>query len=926
MQRLEDSSTGSVPPRTAAFVVGLITLAAGTTVLVGWLLDIPVLRSVHPSFVMMTAHTAVAFTLAGLSLSLRARFSRVAPARWVASACAGATAVSGLFTLCQHLFGLDLRTDQWLIQEQAPGAGILASGPMGQLTALNFLLFGCALLLERDRRAALPIQGAALLAGVLSLLPLIGCFYGASMLLVFGRHFQMSLITAGLFILMGLGVLLLHPAEGLLRPFIRGSVGGWLALRLGPFVIAIPLAVGWIWLRGESLGYFDAPLGTAFAMVAMMVLFACLIYWSASRLNLAMARQREAALRVGERQYEALANNTDTGFVVLDGNGIVVSANEPYRRLAGAERIEDVVGHSVTEWTAPDEKEGNARAVALCAARGSIQDFETVYQHADGTRTHVSVNATVEKAPDGGIRIASFCRNITGRRLAEEARRRAEQLLLENSSRFRAFVEQAPVAIGVFDLAGIGQYANDTFLKMLGLQGLEEVVGRPALEFFAPRFREESLERTRRRSLGLPVPAANESVAIRPDGSEFPVQLAVSAIQLTDGLVSIAFLTDLSEIKRTEEALRESKQLVESIVDNVPLMIFVKEARDLRFVTFNKAGEALLGLDRKDLLGKSDRELFPPEQAAFFTAKDRQVLDSGASLDIPEEPLQTLRNGERLVHTRKVCIKGADGRTKYLLGISEDITERRLEEDRLKRMSMHLEEKNAELERFTYTISHDLKSPLVTVRTFLGYLQRDLQSRDADAVAEDIDFVLGATEKMARILDELLQLSRVGYQTNPFQEVSLQEVVAEAVGLLAGPIATRGVAVEVVEEPFVLVGDRTRLVEVFLNLLDNAVKNMGEQATPRIVVGVESSGDPLTFFVRDNGIGIEPRYKDQIFNLFEKLDPDSAGTGVGLALVKRIVEVHGGRIWMESAGPGQGSTFRFTVSRARRGAVMEAAG
>ncbi len=926
MQRLEGSSTGSVPPRTAALVAGLIAIAGGVTVLVAWLFDIPVLMSVQPSFVAMKANTAAAFTLAGLSLALRARFSRFAPARWVAGACAAATAVLGLLTLCQYLFGLDLGIDQVLLQEPAGVVGTLAPGRMASVTAFNFLLVGCALLLERDHRAMLPIQAAALLAGVLSLLPLVGYLYGASMLLTFGHHLQVSIITGGLFVLMSLGVLLLHPAEGLLRHFIRDSVGGWLGRRLGPFVIGIPLAVGWIWLRGESLGYFDAPLGTAFAMVAMMILFACLICWSASRLNLATARQREEALRVGERQYEALANNTDTGFVVLDGNGIVVSANEPYRRLAGAVRIEDVIGHSVTEWTAPDERESNARAVALCAARGSIQDFETVYQHADGTRTHISVNATVGTAPDGRIHITSFCRNITVRWLAEEARGRAEQLLLENSSRFRAFVEQAPVAIGVFDPAGLGLYANDTFLRRLGLQGLEDVVGRPAVEFFAPRFREESRERTRRRSLGLPVPASFESVAVRPDGSEFPVQLSVSAIQLANEVVNIAFLTDLSETRLAEEALRESNQLVESIVDNVPLMIFVKEAKDLRFVTFNKAGEALLGLDRKDLLGKSDRELFPPEQAAFFMAKDREVLDTGVSLDIPEEPLLTARNGERLVHTRKVCIKGTDGRTKYLLGISEDITERRLEEDRLKRMSTHLEEKNAELERFTYTISHDLKSPLVTVRTFLGYLQRDLQSRDADAVAEDIDFVLGATEKMARILDELLQLSRVGYRTNPPTEVSLQEVVTEALGLLAGPIATRGVAVEVAQEPIVLTGDRTRLVEVFLNLLDNAVKNMGEQATPRIVVGVESSGDSLTFFVRDNGIGIDPRYKDQIFNLFEKLDPDSAGTGVGLALVKRIVEVHGGRIWMESAGPGQGSTFRFTLSRARRGAVMEAAG
>ena len=230
-----------------------------------------------------------------------------------------------------------------------------------------------------------------------------------------------------------------------------------------------------------------------------------------------------------------------------------------------------------------------------------------------------------------------------------------------------------------------------------------------------------------------------------------------------------------------------------------------------------------------------------------------------------------------------------------------------------KRQEKELSDKNAELERFTYTVSHDLKSPLVTVKTFLGYLEQDLARPDKERVKQDVAYMHTAADKMSLLLDELLNLARVGRKMNPPERVTFKEIAQEVVRLVAGRISTGGAEVQVAGADVVLEGDRPRLMEVWQNLVENACKFMGDQPKPRVEIGVEQQGPETVFFVRDNGMGIDPRFQEKVFGLFEKLDPKREGTGMGLALVKRIVELYEGRIWIESAGLGQGAKFLFTL-------------
>jgi len=250
--------------------------------------------------------------------------------------------------------------------------------------------------------------------------------------------------------------------------------------------------------------------------------------------------------------------------------------------------------------------------------------------------------------------------------------------------------------------------------------------------------------------------------------------------------------------------------------------------------------------------------------------------------------------------------------------LRRELKERREIERQREALIAELEAKNAELERFTYTVSHDLKSPLITISGFLGHLQADAAAGDMQRLRQDSQRITDAVGKMSQLLDELLELSRIGRMMNPPETIPFAELVAEALGMVSGRLEGRGIQVIVQPDLPEVYGDRRRLAEVLQNLVDNAAKFIGDQSAPRIEIGCEQRDGMRVFFVRDNGIGIAPQYHEQIFGLFAKLDAKMEGTGVGLALVRRIVEVHGGRIWVESQ-PGQGATFWFTLGQVQDG-------
>jgi len=251
--------------------------------------------------------------------------------------------------------------------------------------------------------------------------------------------------------------------------------------------------------------------------------------------------------------------------------------------------------------------------------------------------------------------------------------------------------------------------------------------------------------------------------------------------------------------------------------------------------------------------------------------------------------------------------------------VDEELRQHRdLLEDRVKERTEELARKNAEMERFVYTVSHDLRTPLISMSGFLGFLKQDAEKGDMKRVDEDFRIVSDAITKMDKLLQDTLELSRIGRIVNPPENVPFGEIVSEALAQSSAKLSSKNVRVTVEDDLPIVQVDRIRLVEVLVNLLENSVKYMGDQPQPRIEIGKRLDCENMVLFVRDNGIGIEPIRHDKVFELFYKVDKKSEGSGAGLAIVKKIIEVHGGKIWIES-DLGKGCTVCFTLEPAKPG-------
>ncbi len=387
---------------------------------------------------------------------------------------------------------------------------------------------------------------------------------------------------------------------------------------------------------------------------------------------------------------------------------------------------------------------------------------------------------------------------------------------------------------------------------------------------------------------------------------------------------------------RAEEEHRSTTRLLDSIVENIPNMIFLKRASDLRFVLFNKAGERLLGFDRGELLGRNDYDMFPKEQAEFFIAKDREVLISSGVTDVPEEIITTHQAGQRILHTKKLALRDSRGEAEYLLGISEDITEMKRNAEELERHRHHLERlveartaestlareaaeaANQAKSVFLANMSHEIRTPMNAI---LG-LTHLLHNGATPEQVERLDKIDGAGRHLLSIINDILDISKIeaGKLQLEQNDFALDAVLDHVRSLIADSAQAKGLRVVVDGDgvPIWLRGDAMRLRQSLLNYASNAVKFTEQGSIMLRAQLLEDRDDALLvrFEVSDTGIGIAPDKLERLFHAFEQADTSTTrrygGTGLGLVITRRLATLMGGEVGADST-PGAGSTFWFTA-------------
>lgn len=482
-------------------------------------------------------------------------------------------------------------------------------------------------------------------------------------------------------------------------------------------------------------------------------------------------------------------------------------------------------------------------------------------------------------------------------------RLQAEQALREGEERFRRIFQASPIAISISSLdEGRLLDANEAYWALTGYSR-ENDLGRTTVElgiWESEALREKFVAKLLdRKTLHNP--------AYEFAGNMGEKKIAAAYYELIDFGNKPAILSlfhDITSQKQAQDALFRSEARMRAMLEAIPDMIFELQ-RDGTILQYIPSASMRPLLPPEEFIGKPVAELIPSiaEQTAFATERS---LESG-QVQAFEYPLE--QDGEKKTFEARIAAAGTDS----VLAMVRDVTLLKWAFSEREKLITELESKNAELERFVYTVSHDLKSPLVTIVGFLGYLEDDFTRGDVEALRRDVERIYLAAYKMQDLLKDLLELSRIGRVMNPPQEVSLEDLAQEALDLTEGRLQERGVRTMIKSSLPVVHGDRKRLLELLQNLIDNAAKYMGDQTDPLIEIGHSGfEEEKPILYVRDNGMGIAPEYQMNIFGLFNKLDPNTEGTGVGLALAKRIVESHGGRLWVESEA-GKGSTFYFTL-------------
>jgi PAS domain S-box-containing protein len=612
-------------------------------------------------------------------------------------------------------------------------------------------------------------------------------------------------------------------------------------------------------------------------------------------------RLAEDALRESEERYRMLVDSVHNyAIFMMDPRGRIVSWNAGAERTKGYKAAE-IIGRNFSCFFPPEDVErGRPEQVLRMATLSGRHEEQGMRVRKDGSRFLASVVFTALRDAAGALRgFSEFSQDLSESK--------------ESEARYRGLLEAAPDAMVVVNQGGEIVLLNLQAEKQFGYYR-DELVGQQVKRIIPEGFAERLIAdgtRTAAEALAQQIGMGIELAGRRKDGSMFPIELMLSPLANAEGILVTAAIRDISVRKDAERRLARMEGRYRGLLEAAPdPMVLVNQGWDI--VLVNLQAEKVFGYRRDELIGLSATRLISDgsvEQLVAYAGRSADgafATENNSGIDVVG------RHKDGTNFPIAVTLSPLETEEGTLLAVAiRDITTRKKAEAILQQTVADLNRSNEELGQFAYIASHDLQEPLRMVASYTQLLSKRYKGRlDSDA-DEFIAFAVDGANRMQRLIQDLLAYSQVGTKGQDLVDVSSEGALESAIVNLRGAIEDSGAQVTHDPLPIVL-ADAGQLIQLFQNLIGNAVKYQGP-GVPRIHVSSERNGaTKWNFSVTDNGLGIDAKYFEKIFGMFQRLHgrEEFAGTGIGLAICKKIVERHGGKISVESE-LGRGSTFRF---------------
>jgi PAS domain S-box-containing protein len=782
---------------------GMYAFAGGLITLIGWASNIQPLTDWANSGISMMPNMAVALMLAGTALAL---LSFGHPR--VAAVLGLLTGLIGAATLFEHITQIDLGIDTLLVSRPWGQRGTIATGRIGPPGSASLTIIGVSIVLAafgRKSRRLTALGGILVIA--VAMLSITGYIFRADALFSLPRLTVIAFQTATMLLALGMGLVMSVPEEQPMKMLSDNSAAAVLVRRALPFIILVPLIVGWLRLQGQNAGWYDAAFGTALRTVVEVALLVGLVWWAA-----AAVKAHEKPLRESETRKAAILKSSLDAIVSMDAGGLIVEFN-PAAEMMFGRRAAEVIGRPLSQVIIPERlraahEQGLAQYHRSGEGRVLARRVEMPALRADGTEFPVELS--INRIP--GIEpplFSGFVRDLSDRKQSDEAR-----------SRLAAIIESSDDAILSKSLDGVITSWNAGAERLFGYTA-DETIGQPVMMLMPrDRFNEEPniLERIRR---GERVDHY-ETIRRHKDGTLLNVSLTISPIVDSQGKIVGAskIARDISERKQAEKALREANELIAT-----------------------RAGQL-------------------------------------------EKTVQ-----ERTAELRK---------------INQELVASLARQDKL---TNDLRETVQQLETFSYSIVHDMRAPLRSMRSFAEFLESEYRDKLDDTGRSYLHRIMGSAARMDALITDVLTYSRITSGETPISRVNMDKLVTEVVENY--PQFQEAAGAIHIEHPLpVVCGNPALLTQIVSNLLGNALKFVPPDRAARVTVRGENGADKVRLWFEDNGIGIAPAHQQKIFELFQRLHrPDEyPGTGVGLAIVRKAAARMGGKVGLESES-GAGSRF-----------------